>query len=160
MRGGSLPPALLCLALGLLLAYMPRKWIIPCVATLAVISVLVVVVGVEAELEEVVFAACWLSVAATALFLHWPRPLGMRMMIGLSGNAGLWAGAVVAIAGKPLDLAVALPAVLICIPAALLLKTPLKLGIKIAGSWLVAVAVLMAAVPLIETPGYEPDHYE
>ena len=59
-----------------------------------------------------------------------------------------------------MDLALSLPAVLICIPAALLLKTPLKLGIKIVGSWLVAVALLMAAVPLIETPGYAPDHYE
>lgn len=160
MRGGSLPPALLCLALGLLLAYVPRKVILPCIATLAVVSAFVVLVGFPRELEELVFAACWASVVGTALLLHWPRPIPSSVLLSLSANAGLWSGAVIALSGTPLDLALSLPAVLICIPAALLLKTPLKLGIKIVGSWLVAVALLMAAVPLIETPGYAPDHYE
>lgn len=160
MRGGSLPPALLCLALGLLLAYVPRKWILPSIATLAFVSAFVVLVGFPAELEELVFAVCWASVVGTALLLHWPSPIPMPVVLGLSANAGLWSGAVIALSGTPLDLAVALPVVLVCIPAGLLLKTPLRLGIKIIGSWLVAVALLMAAVPLIETPGYAPDHYE
>lgn len=158
MRGGALPPALLCAVLGLLLAYAPRRAIAPALVALAVIAGLVVLVGVPARLEEIAFLGCWLSVLATAGALHFKGGPGRWTAFGLGANAGLWVGAVVAIAGEPLDLAIALPVSLLVFPAIWVLTTPARLAVKIVASWLAAVAILAAAVPLTPTPGYEPDH--
>lgn len=160
MRGGSLPPALLCAAFGLLLAHVPRHRVPPCLAIMAGSAILAALVPVPSSLDDVVFAGCWASVVATALLLHWPRPLPRPLLPALAANAGFWSGAVIALSGVPLDLARSLPWALVCLPAAMVLKTPARLGVKIVGSWLVAVAILAAAVPLVETPGYEPDHLE
>lgn len=158
MRGGALPPALLCAVLGLLLAYAPRRWIAPALAALVVVAGAVVLIGVPARLEEVAFLGCWISVVATAAALHLPGGPGPRATLALGLNAAVWTGAVVSVAGAALDLAIALPFALMVIPAIWVLQTPARLGVKIAASWLAAVAILAAAVPLTPTAGYEPDH--
>lgn len=160
MRGGALPPALLCFAVGLMLAFIPRRWIAPCLVALVGAALAISLIGVPARLEDVAFAGCWISLVLTALTLHWPGGPGPRTSAILCMNAGLWAGAVVAVAGRPWDLAVATSAVLVFWPAMVLLRTPARLGVKIVASWLVAVAILAAALPLTTTPGYKPDHME
>lgn len=160
MRGGALPPALLCAVLGLFLAYAPRRLIGPALGALLIASVAVLFIPINptSRLEEAAFIGCWLSVIATSAAIHLPDRERARLTILLGLNAGVWAGAVIATAGAPTDLAIALPWALLFAPALFVMRTPLRLAVKIAASWLAAVAILAAALPLTPTAGYEPDH--
>ncbi|MBC7506267.1 MAG: hypothetical protein H7267_11170 [Sandarakinorhabdus sp.] len=78
----------------------------------------------------------------------------------LAANTGLWAGAVTAIAGTPQDLARALPVALLAWPAGWLVTHRAGIAVKVLASWLIAVAILVAALPIVPTPGYMQDHME
>lgn len=160
MRGGALPPSILCATVGLLLAYAPRRTIVAATISLIVSAVAVFFLPLAPTLEEPVFLACWVSVMGTAAAIHLPGGPGPRLSIALGVNAGVWTGAVISVAGDLTDMAIALPWVLLVLPALWLRKTRIGIAVKIVASWLGAVAVLAAAVPLTPTPGYEPDHRE
>ena len=161
MRGGMVPPALLFAALGLALAFAPRNaWapsLLTLIATLAACSFLPVP---EAWMEGV-FLGFWISVIATAASVHLARGLGRRAALALAFNAGVWGSAVVSLSGSRLDLLKALPCVLIFLPAAWVLGRYAAIPVKVVSSWVIAVAVLAAALQLLPvTPGYLPDHLE
>jgi hypothetical protein len=161
MRGGALPPALLFAALGLALAgATPRVqgWSLVALGlTLAVLSPIAVPRG----WLELVFLGCWASVAVTAAAVHLPRGPGRIGALALSVNAGLWASGVVALSGSRLDILKAAPAVLLLLPGAWLVAQRASIAIKVASSWLIAIAVLAAVLPFLSvTPGYLPDHLE
>lgn len=161
MRGGALPPALLLAALGLALAAAsPRVWVWSLIAlgvTLAAASQ----ASVPGGWLEIVFLGCWASVVATAAAVHLPRGPGLWGGIVFSVNAGVWAGAVLALTGSRLDLLKAAPSVLIVLPAAWLIQRRAGIAVKVVSSWLIAVAILAAVLPFLPvTPGYLPDHLE
>lgn len=161
MRGGALPPALLAVALGFALAYAPRRSLAPCLAAFAVVAGLASLLRPGPLWTDVAFYGCWSSVVVTALSVHLPSRLSRSGALVLSLNAGAWVGAVVAAAGAPSDLARSLPFALLCLPASLLAATRVQVAIKVVASWLVAVAVLAAALPTTTpTPGYVGDHLE
>jgi hypothetical protein len=81
--------------------------------------------------------------------------------VALSTHAGLWAGAVVGLTGSSPDLLKALPAALIVAPAAWLVSRRASIAVKVASSWLIAIAMLAAPLPFLAvTPGFLPDHLE
>ncbi len=161
MRGGALPPALLAAALGFVLAFAPRKAIAPAVVTFGLVAVAASFIRADAAKTDLIFYACWASVAATALSIHLPKLLDLSWAMILAANAGLWAGAVIGVAGVPLDLAKSLPWVLLCLPGAWLVSRNLGIGVKVVASWLVAVSLLAAFLPVTTpTPGYAGDHME
>jgi len=161
VRGGTLPPGLLFAALGLALAFAPpriRIWsLIALVATLAGLSQ----IAIPWNWLEIAFLGCWVSTAGTAAAVHLPRGLGWGNGLTLAFNAGLWASAVVALSGAPLDLLKALPAVILILPAAWLIGRRASIAVRVVASWLIAIAILAAALPFLPvTPGYVPDHLE
>jgi hypothetical protein len=160
MRGGALPPALLVAALAFALAFAPRRAWAPGLALLAVGALALVAMPIPADVRDVVFLGAWASIAATALSVHLPQGLTRTKGLAVSLNAGLWCGALAAVAGEPLDLVKAAPAALLLAPAAALAgRAPV--AVKVAASWLVAVAVLCAALQALPvTPGYLPDHLD
>ncbi len=164
MRGGALPPALLMAALGFLLAFAPRiAWSRAAIA--AVFAALFAWAALHGRvhppaLTEVAFLGLWASVALTALGVHLPRGPSRALAIVAGANAGLWSGAVVAVSGKPADLLIALPCVAIAFVARPLIARGLGIGVKVVASWLIAVAILAALLPLTPTPGYMPDHMD
>lgn len=161
MRGGALPPALLASSLGFLLSFAPRKAIAPAVGVFTVLAVAVSLVKLVPAMTDAIFYACWASVIVTALSVHALRWLNRTSALLLAANAGLWAGAVIAAAGAPFDLAKALPWVLLCLPGAWLVTRKLGIGIKVVASWLVAVSFLAIMLPTTTTtPGYVGDHLE
>ena len=161
MRGGALPPALLAGALGFALAFAPRRVIAPAAAAFFATAGLASLWRPDPTWADAIFYACWGSVVLTALSVHLPRAIGLRLGLLLAGNAGLWAGAVIAVAGVPLDLAKALPWVLISLPAGWLVTHRFPIGVKVVASWLIAVSLLAAALPATTpTPGYVGDHLE
>jgi hypothetical protein len=110
---------------------------------------------------EGVFLGCWASVAATAVAVHLPRGMTATGAVGLSFNAGLWSGAEVALAGSRLDIVKAVACVLLLIPAALAVDWRAPIIVRVVASWLVAVAILAAALQFLPvTPGYLPDHLD
>jgi hypothetical protein len=161
MRGGALPPALLLAALGLALAAAPKRvWLWSALALGGTLTTLLLI-PVPGAWEETAFLGCWGSTVATAAAVHLRRGVGPRGGIALSINAGVWSGAVLAVAGAPLDLLKAMPAALLVLPAAWLIGRGGSIAVKVASSWLIAIALLAAVLPFLPvTPGYLPDHLD
>lgn len=161
MRGGALPPALLAAALGLALAFAPRRTLMFTLPMFAVAAGLASLWRPPAAWTDAIFLGCWLSVAACSASVHLPNPLGFRGALALAALAGFWAGAVIAAAGAANDLFKALPWVLICVPALWVVAQRRQVVVKVGAGWLVAVAILAATIPATtQTPGYEADHME
>ena len=161
MRGGMLPPAIVCCALGLALAPLPVRARTLCIALLGGISWIVASARLPTTWSDSIFIGCWVSVILCAASVHVPRSIAARGAILLSTNAGIWAGAVVSVAGSKVDLVRALPFVLVALPAAWSVSNGKSLPIKVASSWLIAVAILASFLQFLPvTPGYLPDHME
>ncbi len=160
MRGGALPPALLCAALGFALGFAPAKIRPYGVAVLILAALAASFVKTPLAWQDGVFLGCWASVALAAASVHLPKGMGPRLALALSLNCGIWVGAVIATAGKQTDLIKALPCVLVCIPAAWAVGKGWGVAAKVMASWLIAVSILAASLPLVPTPGYKPDHME
>jgi hypothetical protein len=161
MRGGVVPPALLFGALGLALAFTPRKaWAPSLLALLATLAASKFLPVPQAWLEGV-FLGCWISVIVTAASVHLVRGLSSPAAIALSVNAGVWASAVISLSGSRLELLEALPCVLIFLPASWVVGRYASIPVKVVSSWVIAIAVLSATLQLLPvTPGYLPDHME
>lgn len=160
MRGGVLPPALLFAALAFALAFAPRRGRLPAIAAALVIAFAAAQLQLAPAWVEEVFLGCWASVIVTAALIHRRGGIGLRTALVLGANAGLWAGATIALAGTTLDLAKAAPLLAIVVPAAWLTGTGRGIAVKVAASWLIAIAGLAAVLPIVPTPGYAPDHMD
>lgn len=160
MRGGFLPPAILCAALGIALAFIPLRRASLAALLLVVIATLIWLLGPPERWIEPIFVGCWLSVIANVLLVHRPERLPSAPFFLAAANAGIWAGAVVAVSGERLDLGIALPLVLLFAPGRVIVLRGWSIGLKVLASWLAAVAILATMVSLTPTPGYKPDHME
>lgn len=127
---------------------------------MAIVALAVSFISLPQGVVEIVFLGCWASAVVTAAAVHLPQGLGPKLTMVLAINTGLWTGLVIAVAGEQVDLAKALPAVLLCVLGAWIIKTRRAIVIKIAASWLIAVSVLSASLPMVPTPGYRADHME
>ena len=109
---------------------------------------------------ELVFLGCWASTVAAAAMVHFPQWLRGPAPLLFGLNAGSWAGATVAVAGTTLDLAKASLWLALVLPGAWLVATQRSVAVKVVSSWLIAIALLAAVLPIVPTPGYAPDHME
>lgn len=160
MRGGFLPPAILMATLGLVLAFIPLRRAMLAAAIAAGVALIAWLAGPSVRWIEPIFVGCWLSVIATAALVHRPLALPPAIFPAAAANAGLWAGLVTAVAGKGVDLVIALPCVLIFLAAHLIVTRGWGIAPKVFASWLTAVAILATMVSLTPTPGYKQDHME
>lgn len=160
MRGGALPPALICTALAFALAFAPRRALPPALALLLAGAAVGLALPLLPAWQDEIFFGCWASVVVAALAVHLRGGVGTPLALVLAGNAGLWAGAVVAVAGTPGDLVRAVPFALLALPARWLIDHRGAIAVKVVSSWLIAVAILAATLPAVPTPGYMPDHME
>lgn len=93
--------------------------------------------------------------------VHVGGPLGRNATLLLAVNSGIWAGAVISVAGRKSDLLLALPCTLTLLPGAWLVRRGGRIAVKVASSWLIAIAILAATLQFLPvTPGYLPDHME
>lgn len=161
MRGGALPPALLCAALGLALAFATSRARLVGLLALVLSAIPMAFVPVDPAWKDAVFDGCWVGVILAAASVHLPRGLGARTAAILALNGGLWAGAVIAEAGTPVDLAKSLPVALISFPGAWIVGRGRGIFLKVAAGWLIAIALLAWTLALVvPTPGYVPDHMD
>lgn len=155
-----LPPALLSAALGLALAYAPPRARVAAILILWIVAPLAALLMLAPRWEEAVFLACWAGVILAAASVHLPRGLRTKPALALALAIAVLAGSVTAAAGTLPALLMALPWVLVTVPAAWLIAHGRGIAVKIVSSWLIAIALLSAALPLTPTPGYVPDHLE
>jgi hypothetical protein len=161
MRSGTIPAALLFLALGLALAIAPRHARAPSVLVLFAGSAAFTCVSLPRGWLDVVFLGCLISVIGTAASVLLVGRIAAGSALVLSLNAGMWAGAVIAVSGSSLDLMKALPCLSIVAPASWLVRRQASVPVKVVSSWLVAVAVLAVTLYLLPvSAGYLPDHME
>jgi hypothetical protein len=99
-------------------------------------------------------------VICSAASVHLPAGLPGRAALALAAVCGAAAGAVIGLVGGPADLGIALTAAVVIFPASWLVASGRGIAVKVVTSWLIAIAVLSAALPLTPTPGYAPDHME
>lgn len=158
VRGGFWPPALLFAALAFALAFVPARARLASLLVVVLSAGLISQISLPANWQEGVFIGCWISVIVAALAVHRKDASALLPAVVLAVNTGFWAGAVTAIAGSGRDLLRSLPIVLLAFPAGWLVTHRGALAIKVLASWLIAVAILVAALPTVTTPGYVQDH--
>ena len=160
MRGGFLPPAILCAALGIALAFVTLRTALIAATVMVAVAVAAWLVHPPLAWVEPIYVGCWLSVIANSILAYRPQLLPASLFAIAAGNSGMWAGAVTAVSGQGRDLAIALPCVMLLLPGNPIVKRGWGIGLKILASWLTAVAILATMVSLTPTPGYKPDHME
>ena len=160
MRGGTLPPALVLAALAFALAFAPRRMVWPALGLAVVAAVATALLRLPHGWTGAIFVVCWATTIIAAASVHLPRGVGKRLSLILALAAGVAAGATIAVAGTRLDLARALPVALLVWPARWLIAHKGGIAVKVAASWLVAVAILVGTLPIVPTPGYVADHME
>lgn len=161
MRGGALPPAILCTALGLALACAEAKSARLGILTAVTAALAVAWVRLPAAWVDVAFLGCWSSTVLNSLRVYLAESSGRTATLLLSANAGLWTGSVISAAGQKTDLLLALPCALTLLPASWAVRRGWSVALKVLCSWLVAVAILAATLQFLPvTPGYLPDHMD
>lgn len=161
MRGGALPPALLCAALGIALGFGPRRLFAPSLAMFVAAAFAASLLRAPTSWDDAVFLGCWVSLIIAAGSVHLPPTARRRWGMMMAANAGLWTGAVIAVSGSRLDLFVALPWALLCIPVGMIVARKRGIIVKVIASWLMAVGILAASLQMAPTtPGYRPDHMD
>lgn len=161
MNAGALPAALLCAALGLVLAFAPRRRLVAGVSALMATALLLTRFPLDAGWSGAILLGCWISVLLTAAIVYVADRLTWWGALLLSMNAGCWSGAVIAAGeGGWSELATALPWALLSLPGGWLVARKGATALKVLASWLAAVAILAAVLPMVTTPGYAPDHME
>ncbi|ESQ90306.1 hypothetical protein ABAC460_09125 [Asticcacaulis sp. AC460] len=164
MRDPLLPQIMLAAALGLALSYTERGTARQAAGICVVAAIATALLPLPGFPTDLAFAAGWLSVLATAASLHLPEPWRLRagpwLGRGQALNAGLWVGLLNHMTLSPFGLAFALPFVALMLPGAWLIGRGWGIAIKVAASWLIAIAVLQIALGFVPTPGYEADHME
>lgn len=161
MRGSILPAALLCASLGLMLGFAPRRVAALGIGVLIVVALAASRIVVPPESAEGVFLACWATTVGITACIYLPRPVPASLALVLAGVAGAAAGLTVRTESSTIDLARALPGVLTVLPSALAVGFGYRVAPRVVGSWLIAVSLLAAIIPLATVhPGYVPDHME
>ncbi|MGX7896503.1 hypothetical protein [Tsuneonella sp. HG222] len=125
-------------------------------------TLLAVLISSHLRLTPIVLTACWLSLIATTGLVYWPRASARHASAVLylaCANAGLWSGLVVAAEDATSRLPLVFAPLLLVVPASLCVRRDWAIAPRVLASWLLAVAVLAAALPLLVShPGYVPDH--
>ena len=160
MRGGFLPPAILCASLALALSFVGWRLALIGAAIMAAVAVAAFALHPPLDWMGPIFVVTWFSVIANAAITQVAGRLNRRWFLAAAVNTGLWAGLVSAVAVTRHDLAVALPAVLLFVIGVPLVERGWGIAVKVVASWLAAVAILATMLSLVPTPGYMPDHME
>ena len=162
MRGAVLPAALLCLAFVFMLAFAPGRARVPALVTAVGALIAGLLIGWPPQWHEAAFLTAWASIIAMSASVHLPQSARVWKSLALVFGAvtGFSIAAVIAYEGRVSDLARVLPVLFAYAPARFIANRGWAIAVKVAASWLIAVAILAALLPLAPTPGYVRDHME
>ena len=158
MTGEGWSPAILFIAAALSIAIAPTAYRLTGVVALIASAVLAAVFTYPSEWQQPILAGSWLSIMICALAVYRRQDTSQGPSILLAVNAGIWAGAVTKNFGSEQDLLQILPLAALTFPAGWLAARRASIVLKVLASWLIAVTILMVALPMVATPGYVQDH--
>ncbi len=160
--GGPVAAGLLLAVVAFALAFVASRIAFGAIVVCAA-SCVATILAVRMPAPGWVFAGCWSSLIVTALLVYFPQPLQRWPWLALllAGNGGIWAALVVAVEGAARDALPILLTLAVIGPASLCLARGWVLAVRVVTSWLLAVALLVGAIPiLVVHPGYVADHKE
>lgn len=173
MNADSLAPSLLCAAHGLALAFVrPRVrrvgaapglivMIAAVVASVHVMRQAWIPMAAQQMVVKQATQACWFGGVVCTASVYLPAAVLRRIAPLLAVCTGLCCGIATTGQGDGFGLLRTLPWLLLSWPAAGLIDRGAAVAVKVACSWLLAVAVLAATLAWLPvTPGYLPDHLE
>jgi hypothetical protein len=160
VNAGALPMALQLLALVFALAFAPQKAVMPALFLMSLVAAVAFACPVTGKWETVLFLGSWAGLVLVVLTVHLPAGPTQAVSLILGANTGLWVGTIAAASDMPSDVMKVLPLALLVLPARWLVAHRGGIAIKVAASWLIAVAILCATLPIVPTPGYVADHME
>ena len=160
MTGANWLPALLMIATAFALAIAPARFRWPALLAFLAIGVAAAFFTYPEWWNQAMLAGAWLSVIATALAVYRKPDVALATPLVLAINAGFWLGAVTTTIDNDWALVRIMPLVLIVVPAGWLVARRASIVLKFLASWLVAIAILIMALPMVITPGYVEDHME
>lgn len=160
MNAGILPIALLCATLGMVLSLANSRLAWRAFAALIVSAGLVAFIPIPGTWNQTLFFALWASIVATAAFAFLPSISPNRWAVPAAINAGAWSGGLASLSGQQIGLALALLLSLLFIPGRWAVNQGYAIALKVAASWMIAIATLSTFVSMMPTPGYRKDHME
>ena len=160
MNGGILPLALIAATVGLLLSIVGRRDAWLGLAAMAASALLVSFISFGPVAAKWVFAGLFLSTIFTAALVYAPRHWPRRWVLPIAVNAGGWAGALASLSGMQRTLWLVLPLCLLFVPGRWFEQRGFGIAVKVAASWMIAIASLSLFVSMMPHPGYIPDHME
>lgn len=160
MRGAILPDALLAAAVGMVLSYAEPRIARQSAVVMVVAATAIAVLPWAGVSDDIAFNGCWVSLLLTAASVHIPKAPNPWLSRGLALNAGFWAGLVTHVQGGAVMVLMGLPLLLLVVPGQMVVKRGWGIAIKVACSWLIAIAALEIGLMMVPTPGYAPDHMD
>jgi hypothetical protein len=159
VNGGLVPLLLLSATVGLMLAFVPLRSATIALAGFGATALVAFAVSFDLA-PNMVFAGLWLSMIAAAVLVYLPVKRWSVAALPLSLVAGFWLGACAGLTGNVGTLLIGVLPLFIAVPARALTNGKFNIALKVAASWMIAIASLSLFVTLIPTPGYKPDHME
>jgi hypothetical protein len=160
--GGPVAAGLLLAVVAFALAFVGHRIAIAGIAVCATACIATILIE-RVPAPTWVFAGCWASLIVTALQVYFSQGLQRWpfLALPLAANGGVWAALVVATEGAATDVLPILATLFVILPAGLCIARGWALAVRVVTSWLLAVALLVGAIPvLVVHPGYVPDHRE
>lgn len=160
MSGLALLSALLFAAVGVLSAHASWKTLVLAGSGAFAAALLASLLLSGVMPERLALVAAGLSMIPPILLVYFPRLLTPAPLILIAINCGLWAGALLSAPGDRLGLLVAAPFVALSLPARWMIQRRWQIGLKVAASWMLAIALLAVSLNTVSMPSYQLDHMQ
>lgn len=160
MTDSGLPALLGFVSLGMSLGFARpaiRLWALLLAALAALVAYQLPLAG---TLAGTIYLACWGSIVLASASVFLPRGVNTAVATVLAIAVGGSAGAVAGTQEAAPQLALASAGAAVMLPARWLVRRGNAIALRVAASWLIAIAFLSASLTLVPTPGFEADHKE
>ncbi len=159
MRDGILPAAMLLMMVGLMLGRQTlRSAIVAALRSGGLAVAFSLIPNVRFGADAAITACCAVT-ALVSIPVYWPRLLPKWAIMIVAIFAGVATGLTLAVTAASPGTDLAILGLLTLLPASIAERNGFGVATRVVASWLVAVAVLASALPLVIVhPGYVPDH--
>lgn len=160
MSGALFLSALLFAAVGITSAHAPWKTAILTAAGVIAAALLTSFLPPDALSAKLIMIGAGLSIVPAILLVYFPRLLSPTPLFLIAIHCGAWAGALLSMSGQQQAMLVAAPLLAVSLPARWLIQRRWQIGLKVAASWMLAIALLAVTLNTISMPSYQLDHME
>lgn len=159
MSGGGTLAGLQCAAIAVLLSFAARRTAPLCAALFLLCACMASLVAIRDSWTMPVLAINAAGIIACAVPIHLKRGVPNALAILLCVCTGIFAGLALAVGAGGSSRAV-LILILLFFAGQRLVAAGYGIAPKVVSGWLIAIAMLGVALPMVSMPGYVPDHMD